>query len=294
MPVITGQMRTSERYEAMHNSEYAVGALLMQGMEIDYGCVLITHLTYNEETGKIELKEEAKEKAVLSTMSAVGIDDIVEGYLRKILNCYYIAISRGKKGTLLYCDDDKLSEFIKHKIIYASRRYSWIKDFISNYNIDEENGIIKNIHNEKTEESNPGDKYAYVTLIYNRFNELIESIKKEIHGTIDEKSLKKICDQCSAVLLDLQRDAMNDEDIASQYTEEIIKTMGKGSWDKLNDLSKKCLISAEIIFHDLKDYNQIFDFSGVCVQVSKAVEYELAYRYLTEYVAYLKKSMVAN
>lgn len=54
--------------------------------------------------------------------------------------------------------------------------------------------------------------------------------------------------------------------------EEIVKNMGEDAWKKLSDTGKKCLVSAEMTYQDMRDYNSLYDFSSVCLQASKAVE----------------------
>ncbi|SEI98176.1 DUF2075 family protein [Lachnospiraceae bacterium A10] len=297
MPVITATSQNSAKWYLDEDLyDYAVSVRLTQGTELDYACVIISDITIDKESGAIKLTDKQREIAMRRIMAKNSCDDLeteINNYVRIVLNGYYIALSRGKKGLFIYCADDDLREFLKDRLFYASRRYSWIKAFIQKYDFDSEAGIIRK------EESNDielreNDKYAYVTYIYRKFNNLLEGIKSQLKDVMDEESFKGICDQCSSLLLDLQKETIDDLSIVNTYTDSIVKHMGKAAWDKLSDLSKKCLISAEIVFHDLKDYNQLFDFSGVCVQVSKAVEYELANRYLTQYVDYLTRKYRSN
>ena len=292
MPVITAQSpHVSKWYSDKTLSNHAVGMRLVQGMELDYACVVIDDLSYDVDTGEIVLKKDKHEEAIKRIIARHGIENLEEHYnhyLEVVKKGYYVAISRGMKGVYIYCSDDCLRKYLEQKVFYAGRRYSWIKGFIENYDFDSEKGIIKKQEDNFSASYQENDKFAYVTVIYEKFSRLLESIKSQLQNVIDEVKFKSICDECSALLLDLQKDVIGDNDIVKRYTDTIVNNMGESAWDKLSDLSKKCLLSAEIIFHDLKDYNQIFDFSGVCVQVSKAVEYELAYRFLTKYVEYLR------
>ncbi len=293
MPVITVHSPyASKWYKDDDLSNYAVSVRLVQGVELDYACVLIDGLTYDKEAKRVVLRKDSTQvedeikRGQLRNESE--LDDMIKGLTRKVLAGYYVALSRGKKGVYIYCSDDALKEYLSEKLKYATRRFSWIKEFISKYDYDSEKGIVKREDCESESTKNL-DQYSYVTRIYEQFNDLIEEIKRSIDGKIDEDDFKVISDKCSTFLLELQKDAIENDELVKDYRKTIIEHMGKPSWDKLSDLSKKCLLSAEIIFHDLKDYNQIFDFSGVCIQVSKAVEYELAYRYLKKYTDYLAK-----
>ena len=297
MPVITATSQNAAKWYFDDDLyDHAVGVRLTQGTELDYACIVISDLTIDKESGVIKLTDKQREIAVRRIMASKGCDSLekeLNNYIRIVLNGYYIALSRGKKGLYIYCADDDLREFLKDRLFYASRRYSWIKAFIQKYDFDSEAGIIKKEASNAIE-LRKGDKYEYVTYIYKKFNDLLEGIKSQLKDVMDEESFKCICDQCSSLLLDLQKETIDDLSIVKIYTDSIVKHMGKAAWDKLSELSKKCLLSAEIVFHDLKDYNQLFDFSGVCVQVSKAVEYELANRYLTRYVEYLSQKYRSN
>lgn len=298
MPIITSQSQNAGRWyieESMTDS--AIGVMLTQGTELDYACVIVgDELKYDEESGKIVLSDNAREvfeKRKISSGSKIDNKVDYDRYLQIIKNEYYIAFSRGKRGTYIFCKDKCLNKYLSKKVFYASRRYSWIQKFIEQYELDEENNIIKkeSLLNREEQENN---QFDYVMVIYEKFNKLIECIKLQIEGVVDETLYKKISDQCSLTLLDLQLGVMGNEDIVQRYTLKIIENIGESAWGKLGELSRRCLISAEIIFHDLKDYNQLFDLSGVCVQVSKAVEYELTQRFLCEYLKFLKKKYNDN
>ena len=64
--------------------------------------------------------------------------------------------------------------------------------------------------------------------------------------------------------------------------------MGLGAWNKLSETGQKCLISAEMTYRDMRDYNSLYDFSSVCLQASKAVEYEMTSRFYIHYICYFE------
>ena len=72
------------------------------------------------------------------------------------------------------------------------------------------------------------------------------------------------------------------------YSKKIRTALGKGAWRKLSEESRTWLISALMIYDHLKDIDRAMDFSGVCVQIGKACEYELKRRIFTDYVNYEK------
>ena len=70
------------------------------------------------------------------------------------------------------------------------------------------------------------------------------------------------------------------------YSKKIRSSIGKGAWNKLSEESRMWLISAMMVYDHLKSVNRAIDFSGVCVQVGKACEYELRRRIYTAYLEY--------
>ena len=72
----------------------------------------------------------------------------------------------------------------------------------------------------------------------------------------------------------------------SGYSKKIRSLLGKGAWNKLSEESRIWLISAMMVYDYMKDVDRAMDFSGVCVQIGKACEYELKKRIFSAYVEY--------
>ena len=72
----------------------------------------------------------------------------------------------------------------------------------------------------------------------------------------------------------------------SGYSKKIRSVLGKGAWNKLSEESRIWLVSAMMVYDYMKDVDRTMDFSGVCVQVGKACEYELKRRIFTAFVEY--------
>ena len=75
----------------------------------------------------------------------------------------------------------------------------------------------------------------------------------------------------------------------SQYVNKLKSSVGKKTFLKLSSQSVTWLVSALMAYDTMKDYDRMVDFSGVCVQIGKACEYELKKRIFTGYMAYEKK-----
>ncbi|MBR2764854.1 MAG: hypothetical protein IKE03_02570 [Blautia sp.] len=75
----------------------------------------------------------------------------------------------------------------------------------------------------------------------------------------------------------------------SKYSRMVMNSLGKSAWGKLSEQSRTWLISALIVYDTMRQYDRMMDFSGVCVQVSKACELELKRRIFTGFVEYEKE-----
>ena len=75
----------------------------------------------------------------------------------------------------------------------------------------------------------------------------------------------------------------------SKYVNKLKSSVGKKTFLKLSSQSITWLVSALMAYDSMKDYDRMVDFSGVCVQIGKACEYELKKRIFTGYMAYEKK-----
>ena len=247
-------------------SQYAVGPNLVQGLELKYAAVILGNdIGYDKNTSRII----SNNKQDIDTLK----------------RAYYILLSRGMSGVIIYCQDPNLKHFLEEKIYYAKRRYNWIKQYIVQYNETNEESVAGDELSSLKEE-----QFGYVPEVTKSISMALTAIKQSLSYVIDNKQLKKIMDIISAELLQIQQTALNDGEIRSVNESLIISRIGESAWNKLGKLSKDCLISAEITYHDLKDYDSLLDFSGVCIQVTKAVEYEITQRYLSKYLAFLQKT----
>ncbi|MDO4939244.1 MAG: hypothetical protein Q4E54_04705 [Lachnospiraceae bacterium] len=84
-----------------------------------------------------------------------------------------------------------------------------------------------------------------------------------------------------------QKEKLSNESINKKYTDMAIGYMGRSAWDKLELQSKNWILSGLLAYHDMKKYDQLLDFSGVCISICKAVELETGNRFFSRYKQYL-------
>ncbi len=268
IPVFTTQSHNlRDWYQNDQYIEYAADPALVQGFELNYvGVIIGKELGYDKKTGRIIINNfDKRDNSVI---------------VQRIKMAYYVLLSRGMNGVYIFIQDPSLKEMIKDRLSYASRRFSWIKELAEKY----QSGFEKTLIDKQKYRTS----YSYAMFVYEAVNEFISNLKVFSEDQLDGEQYKKISDQCSQLLLRLQSSPLNQIEIQEKYQKIIIRTMGESAWNKLSEVGKKCLISSELTYHDMKDYNQLYDFSSVCVQVSKAVEYELTNRFYVSYIDYLE------
>lgn len=76
-----------------------------------------------------------------------------------------------------------------------------------------------------------------------------------------------------------------------EYDTELTKlklSFGDGAWNKMDESSRTFLASAKMMFNQFAGMEDIVDYSGVCLLVTKALEVEMSKRFCDRYIAYLK------
>lgn len=88
----------------------------IQGLEVEYAGVIIgKDLAYNKEKGEIEFHPEN----IAESDSASGIRTADKALAEKLIrNTYKVLLTRGVKGTYIYCEDKALNEYLKNIVKY--------------------------------------------------------------------------------------------------------------------------------------------------------------------------------
>ena len=71
---------------------------------------------------------------------------------------------------------------------------------------------------------------------------------------------------------------------------ELNRIFEDSAWNKLSDKSKTFLITSKIMFNQFNKMEDIIDYSGICILVTKALEVEIKKRFFTNFLKYLDKN----
>ena len=126
---------------------------------------------------------------------------------------------------------------------------------------------------------------------FNDYRDLIEnSLEKELTEDEFEKIMSKFSDKCvKKIRSSIEKDILNSKD-CKIMKEELTESLGKSAWNKLSRQSKRFLITSKITFNSLCELEDIIDYSGVCLLVTKALEVELIKRFYKGFYKYLENN----
>lgn len=84
--------------------------------------------------------------------------------------------------------------------------------------------------------------------------------------------------------------ASNSEALYADEERRLIESIGSDAWSKIGDDARRFLISSKFMYAKLADVEDIVDYSGVCLLVTKALELELGKRFCVGYIQYYKNA----
>lgn len=71
--------------------------------------------------------------------------------------------------------------------------------------------------------------------------------------------------------------------------QKLIYSIGENSWNKLCEKSKTFLITSKVMYNHLITMDEIIDYSGICVLVTKALEVEMHKRFFMNFLEFLNE-----
>ncbi len=161
----------------------------------------------------------------------------------------YNALSSGRNGAWIVCKDPDMKKYLEKELLAVRQRQLRIRRLIQEMN----------------------DGQAIGENIAPQFDGISANAGESQSGTQNDN----------------REDLMKKAD--SKYLKNLKSSIGKKTFLKLSSQSVTWLVSALMAYDNMKDFDRMVDFSGVCVQIGKACEFELKKRIFTAYVEYEKK-----
>ena len=129
-------------------------------------------------------------------------------------------------------------------------------------------------------------------------NDTQREYEKKLEHNLSEEKIEKIMAEFTNICVKKIRDSIEKDIINSdEYKREennLIVSLGKSAWNKLEDRSKTFLITSKITYENLNKLDDVIDYSGVCLLVTKALERELTKRFYKNFIDFLKEKYGKN
>ena len=136
-----------------------------------------------------------------------------------------------------------------------------------------------------------------VDLILNNIDDMMallqESTTKQMNNTSSQEEIDKILENFTkeyleTIFLKYFKKVSENEDYEKEK-QKLQISLGENAWNKLSDKSKTFLITSKVMYNEMLMVDDIIDYSGVCIPVTKALEEELFKRFFTDFIEYLNE-----
>lgn len=137
-----------------------------------------------------------------------------------------------------------------------------------------------------------GISQTELTKLFSRIEAIREDLDIKLKSTnesLKELAQRELQDKMVCVVTEFASKTFRDDDWA--YFENILRgEFGSSIWNRLKEESKKFLITAKSMFSSMsnKKDGALYEYSGICMLVTKSLELEVTRRFLSSYKDYLK------
>lgn len=121
------------------------------------------------------------------------------------------------------------------------------------------------------------------------YQSLVErQLSMAVSAEEEERIIHAFSEECVSKMTDRLEQNEADKNYKRNLA-DLKETLGDVCWDRLEPRSRTFLISSRIMYDELIVLDDVIDYSGVCLLVTKALEYEMSKRFYAQYLKYLKK-----
>lgn len=115
-------------------------------------------------------------------------------------------------------------------------------------------------------------------------------VERQVEKAASDEEIDRImqayADECAERIVG-QAQSSTEQKLFEQEKRKLVISLGESAWRKMEDASQTFLISAKVMYNHLIMLDDIIDYSGVCVLVTKALEVEMDKRFYSKFLDYL-------
>ncbi len=104
----------------------------------------------------------------------------------------------------------------------------------------------------------------------------------------NDKIIQSFVDECVDRIVN-NTNVMSEDWTFEREKRKLINSIGESAWGKLDDSSKTFLITSKAMYNDLLMVDELTDYSGVCILVTKALDLELTKRFFHGFLNFLNR-----
>ena len=125
--------------------------------------------------------------------------------------------------------------------------------------------------------------------------DLLQERLMSADAEIVESAYQELQDKAVEISVNIAKKTMKETN-ASSCTDRLSGLFTLPVWNRLSEKSRSFLVTADYTYENMiqQDSREEFDYSGVCLLVTKAVEVESCNRFFNEYKAYLVEKLGSN
>lgn len=139
-------------------------------------------------------------------------------------------------------------------------------------------------------ESKIDDLHSKIDNISNQITAMQSLTERQIKNAQSPDEIERIIgDYMDACIDNIMKYSMNFTENQNYHIEKkkLTYSIGEEGWNKLCEKSKTFLITSKVMYNHLITMDDIIDYSGICVLVTKALEVEMHKRFFTNFLEYL-------
>ena len=158
--------------------------------------------------------------------------------------------------------------------------------------------ILEKIRKQGTRvESKIDNLHSKIDNISNQISTIQSLTEKQINKAQSPEEIERIIqsyiDECIENIMNYSINFSENQNYQIEK-KKLIYSIGKNSWNKLSEKSKTFLITSKVMYNHLITMDDIIDYSGICILVTKALEVEIQKRFFTNFLEYLYKKYGTN
>lgn len=152
--------------------------------------------------------------------------------------------------------------------------------------------IVESNERGKRMESKIDDLHSKIDFISNQIKTMQSLTERQINNAQTaeefERIMKAYMDECIENIMQYSINFTENQNFQIEK-KKLIYSIGEEGWNKLCEKSKTFLITSKVMYNYLVTMDDIIDYSGICVLVTKSLEVELHKRFFTEFLDYLNE-----